>query len=363
MYNSGNSRSLGGSVVLVSAKKFVLQPNALRGRIVFVTLCCLVLMFSLVGLVFSSPEQTGQSEIFILGSQMQTYDLDGVQWRIPLQIISFGTGTGTARLVEFRIDANDLLKLVPEPQRTMPVIPLDNEIDRESFRKWIGYRQRAAILMVRNDERISFSAEEEREFRELQMRFVDVSKRRRDISPVELIINVPDLPFKVARDGHYKVRMVVESGQLRADWEGEIIILDVEPLVTSPVFTSPSPHTVGVLVNGSPVLFDVEPYINSNNRLMAPLRAVAEALGASVYWDGAGRTVAVELQGRKVLFSEGRSKVIADGEQKMMDTVPVVRDGRTFVPVRFLGEKLGVQVTWDNLARTATLDSFLPVSQ
>ncbi len=52
---------------------------------------------------------------------------------------------------------------------------------------------------------------------------LETLNRQRDISPFELTINVAELPFKVAADGRYKVRMVVESGQLSAVWEGEII--------------------------------------------------------------------------------------------------------------------------------------------
>jgi hypothetical protein len=287
---------------------------------------------------------------------MQTYDIDGVQWGFPLQLFSFGPEAGTARLEEFSIDDHNLLHLVPEPQRTMPVYRLDGEIDQESFRKWNDYRQRAAILQVRNDERIAFSAAELQEFGELHKRVTEIFSRRRDLSPIELTINVADLPFKPAGDGHYKVRMVMDGGQLHAVWEGEIIMLDVEPLDTGGFWTPPDPQKVTVLAYGSPVLFDVEPYIDSNSRVMAPLRAVAAALGASVHWDGAGMTATVERQGRKLLFAVGSTEAIADRERKIMDTIPIIRDGRLLVPVRFLGGFLGARVTWDASTRTVALD-------
>jgi len=156
------------------AGKFSLPPNAAKGCALFMTLCCLLLLVSLVGFAFSSPTQAqpGQSELFVMGREVQTYDLDSIQWRFPLQLISFGPGAGTARLAEFSIDTHDLIHLVPEPHRTMPVYRLDDEIDQESFRKWNGYRRRAAVLRVRNNERISFSAAEEREFREMTTRIL-----------------------------------------------------------------------------------------------------------------------------------------------------------------------------------------------
>lgn len=185
-----------------------------------------------------------QPEIMIMGPDVQTYDLDATRWEFPLIITTFGAGDGTATIVEFSIDGHNLLQLIPEAQRTLPVHRLDNEIDRESFRKWLAYLRRVAVLRVRNDEQALFSAAEEKDFRELMERVLSISKLR-DISPGTgdasyPVVSVASLPFRVAADGHYKVKFTVEQGRLRAGWEGEILIADVEPLVTSLVWTPPS---------------------------------------------------------------------------------------------------------------------------
>jgi len=215
--------------------------NVARKRPVLATLCCLLLVFSLAGFAFSTPADV-QPEIMVLGSDVQTYDLDAIQWEFPLTLTGFGPGAGTTRLVEFSIDGHDLLQLVPEPQRTLPVHRLDNEIGRENFRTWNNYRKRAAILRVRNDEKISFSPAEEREFREGSSRVREIMRQRREITPVSLLVDVTSLPFQVAADGHYRVRAVVERGQVSTAWEGEILIVDVEPLTTNPVWTPADLH-------------------------------------------------------------------------------------------------------------------------
>jgi hypothetical protein len=179
----------------------------------------------------------------IIGPDVQTYDLEATRWEFPLVLTIFGEGNGTATIVEFSIDGHNLLQLIPGAQRTLPVHRLDNEIDRESFRKWLAYLRRMAVLRVRNDEQAIFSAAEEKDFRELMERIQSISKLR-DISPgmgdaSYLFVSVASLPFRVAADGHYKVRFAVEQGRLRAGWEGEILIVDVEPLVTSLVWTPP----------------------------------------------------------------------------------------------------------------------------
>lgn len=53
-------------------------------------------------------------------------------------------------------------------------------------------------------------------------------------------------------------------------------------------------QAVSVLVNGSPLQSDVPPAIQ-DGRIMAPIRPVAEALGADVQWDGATNTARITL--------------------------------------------------------------------
>ncbi|MBT9137390.1 MAG: hypothetical protein DDT34_02482 [Firmicutes bacterium] len=144
--------------------------------------------------------------------------------------------------MEFSIDGHDLLPFVSEAQRTLTVHRLDNEISRNAFRKWDNYRKRVAILRVRNDERTSFSPAEEREFREGSLRVRDVMRRRGEMMPAVFAFSVSELPFQIAADGHYRVRVTVERGQAHTVWEGEILIVDVEPLVTNSVWTPADLH-------------------------------------------------------------------------------------------------------------------------
>jgi hypothetical protein len=221
--------------------------NGVAKRPAFVALCCLLLVFSLAGFAFSSSAQANaQPEIMIVGPYVQTYDLEADQWDFHLTLAGFGPGPGTARLVEFSIGGHDLLPIVPEAQKTMNVHRLDKEIDRENFRKWINYQKRASILRVRDDESLFFSPAEAHEFREGSSRVLDVMRQRgeegSEIDPAVLAVDVSELPFAVTADGHYKVSVVVEKGQERAAWAGEILVVDVEPLVTNPVWLPADLH-------------------------------------------------------------------------------------------------------------------------
>ena len=118
----------------------------------------------------------------------------------------------------------------------------------------------------------------------------------------------------------------------------------------------PAQKTIKVEVRGNPITFDAAPYIDSNNRVMVPLRAIVEALGAQVDYSSEARTIDIFRQGKATQFTIGSTLVLVDGEQRVMDTSPVIKSNRTMVPLRYVGEYLGLTVNWDSGTQTVTVD-------
>ncbi|MDD4048778.1 MAG: DUF1343 domain-containing protein, partial [Clostridia bacterium] len=92
-------------------------------------------------------------------------------------------------------------------------------------------------------------------------------------------------------------------------------------------------HQLSVIVQGKTVEFDSEPYIDENNRLMVPLRAIVEALGAQVDWSLEKRTINIsgDVLGKKklILFVIDEKTAIVDDARNEMDTCPVIKNSRT----------------------------------
>ena len=86
------------------------------------------------------------------------------------------------------------------------------------------------------------------------------------------------------------------------------------------------------------------PYIDSAWRTMVPVRILAETFGATVdYTDG---VVTIVDGDTTVVMTVGEDTYTVNGEEQTMDTAPVIGDGdRTYVPVRFVAEALGYNVT------------------
>ena len=105
---------------------------------------------------------------------------------------------------------------------------------------------------------------------------------------------------------------------------------------------------IRVMVDGVLVDFpDQKPFINKDNRTMVPVRAPMEALKATVMWDPKTQQATINKDNRNVVFTVGSSSYTVQGAKRMMDTAAVIEGGRTAFPIRFAAEALGATVSWD----------------
>lgn len=113
-----------------------------------------------------------------------------------------------------------------------------------------------------------------------------------------------------------------------------------------------------VVVNGNRVNFpDAEPFIDDNGRTQVPVRFVSEALGAEVGWEGSTKTVTISQGDKEIKIVIGKKDYTINGEKNLMDTEALLKEDRTFVPVRFVSEGLGARVDWDPAVRTVYIDT------
>ncbi|NLW27906.1 copper amine oxidase N-terminal domain-containing protein, partial [Acetivibrio saccincola] len=113
-----------------------------------------------------------------------------------------------------------------------------------------------------------------------------------------------------------------------------------------------------VVVNGNRVNFpDAEPFIDDNGRTQVPVRFVSEALGAEVSWEGSTKTVTISQRDKEIKIVIGKKDYTINGEKSLMDTEALLKEDRTFVPIRFVSEGLGARVDWDPAVRTVYIDT------
>ena len=120
---------------------------------------------------------------------------------------------------------------------------------------------------------------------------------------------------------------------------------------------------VNAIVNGETVTNDVAPMV-VNDRTMLPIRFVAEALGADVLWDGYFQKVSIKSRKTDISIKIGEkyasvTEKIAlynqPTEEVELDSPAFVENDRTYLPLRFVAEKLGADVQWDDATQTITI--------
>ena len=101
------------------------------------------------------------------------------------------------------------------------------------------------------------------------------------------------------------------------------------------------------MVGSTAVELDAEPYIYEG-RAFLPVRFVAEGLGANVTWEPRQRKVFISRGDVRLELAPGR-RILTIGDREVpMDVSPVIAPpGRVMLPIRFVAEALGASVHWD----------------
>lgn len=99
-------------------------------------------------------------------------------------------------------------------------------------------------------------------------------------------------------------------------------------------------------VDGRIIEMDTAPSLK-DNRTFVPFRAIGELLGARVEYDSTVNTIITTFDGTRLTMSIGYNHYAVDGTVYQMDTAPFVNaDNRTMVPIRFVAEVMGYDVNY-----------------
>jgi len=95
-------------------------------------------------------------------------------------------------------------------------------------------------------------------------------------------------------------------------------------------------------------------------RTVVPIRAIVEALGGTIEWDGVARKVTIKFNGNIIELWIDNPEAKVNGQPTWIDennhdVRPIIVNDRTMLPLRFVAENLGCTVEWDPKTRTITI--------
>jgi uncharacterized lipoprotein YddW (UPF0748 family) len=113
---------------------------------------------------------------------------------------------------------------------------------------------------------------------------------------------------------------------------------------------------ITIELDGVAVKGDVDPYISSNVTLV-PIGIISQSLGANVNWNQATKTATIVKDQTVLKLINGKRTALVNGTSVALDISVQNRQGRIMVPLRFVGEQLGLTVVWNKATKHISLFS------
>lgn len=113
---------------------------------------------------------------------------------------------------------------------------------------------------------------------------------------------------------------------------------------------------VDIVINKRFLKSDVDAMI-IGGRTYAPLRAICEAFSITdISWNEEAYRAEITIDGQEVLFPVNDYRMVVDFQDLPMDSPSLLVNGRILIPIRYLSEWLGFEVSWDGTFYTVHIE-------
>ena len=97
--------------------------------------------------------------------------------------------------------------------------------------------------------------------------------------------------------------------------------------------------------------------ITVSDRTLVPIRAIIEAMGGTVSYDENTQTILLEYNNNSIRLSVDSTTAYFNETVNTLDVAPTVINERTMLPIRFIAEKFGFNVVWNDDTSEITITS------
>jgi Leucine-rich repeat (LRR) protein len=111
---------------------------------------------------------------------------------------------------------------------------------------------------------------------------------------------------------------------------------------------------INVLDNDKYLLFGEYPFIE-NGRVVAPARAILEYFDFVLTWDNDSKTVTAGREGLNITIPTQHKTATINNNNIELDVAGIIKEGRIYVPLRFLAEAINLKVDWDADEKTVII--------
>lgn len=134
-----------------------------------------------------------------------------------------------------------------------------------------------------------------------------------------------------------------------------IVALVISLLCLIPTVSAYSEKVISLEIDGTVIRTEVPPTV-IGGRTMVPVRDIFEACGAKVNWDANTKTITGEKGNTTVVMQIDSNMLFINEKVTEMDATPVIINGRTLAPARYVAESFGGIVDWNAEDKVVMID-------
>lgn len=143
----------------------------------------------------------------------------------------------------------------------------------------------------------------------------------------------------------YSMNALDSAGKVIASQEYQVEILKNHMIMFDNTNEVVYVSDSGIYIDGEELDTDTRPVIK-DGRTLVPVRALCEAINADVQWDDSIKTVKITMKNKTVSMKIGDKEILVNNEKQSIDVPAIIVSGRTMLPLRAVGEIMGAEVEW-----------------
>ncbi|MDB5054518.1 MAG: hypothetical protein JWM44_2568 [Bacilli bacterium] len=138
---------------------------------------------------------------------------------------------------------------------------------------------------------------------------------------------------------------------MKKKWFVGLMLIFMLSFSATQVFADEQAQKEQVYVDGDQIAFSVDPTID-NGTTLVQFKPVFEKLGLTVTWNGDTQTVTGTTYNLNIQLTIGSKTVVVNGKEEQLTVAPKIINDVTMIPLRFVGEASGREVSWDGRTKT-----------
>jgi hypothetical protein len=106
------------------------------------------------------------------------------------------------------------------------------------------------------------------------------------------------------------------------------------------------------IVDGKAITLSSAPFVDKKTgKTLVPFRFIAESLKCNVSYDSKSKKITLKRGWKTVTLTVGSSKATIGDINVEISPTPVVKNGSTYVPVRFIADAFQAETTWNSTTK------------